>query len=80
MAGMPSTRHSAVNCASVPTATASGRSAVGSSWYGTMLGCVKGHRDDPTYADVIYVERAMYRGGWHLPSSPLSSPFHPRLP
>lgn len=38
---------------------------------------LKGHRDDPAYADVIYVGRAVHRGGWHLPASPLSSPFRP---
>ncbi|MGR6319844.1 DUF4326 domain-containing protein [Micromonospora soli] len=38
---------------------------------------LKGHRDDPAYADVIYVGRAMNRGGWRLPNSPLSSPFRP---
>ncbi|HUJ06668.1 MAG TPA: DUF4326 domain-containing protein [Streptosporangiaceae bacterium] len=36
---------------------------------------LKGHRDDPGYADVIYVGRAIYRGGWHLAASPLASPF-----
>ncbi|WP_422733395.1 DUF4326 domain-containing protein [Micromonospora sp. WMMD558] len=38
---------------------------------------LKGHRDDPAYADVVYVGRAMYRGGWRLPASPLSSPYRP---
>ena len=38
---------------------------------------LKGHRDEPDYADVIYVGRAMHRGGWHLPASPLASPFRP---
>jgi hypothetical protein len=38
---------------------------------------LKGHRDDPGFADVVYVGRAMYRGGWHLPASPLASPFRP---
>ncbi|PBC80440.1 MULTISPECIES: DUF4326 domain-containing protein [unclassified Streptomyces] len=38
---------------------------------------LKGHRDDPEYADVVYVGRAMHRGGWHLPASPLASPFRP---
>ncbi|HUO40713.1 MAG TPA: DUF4326 domain-containing protein [Mycobacterium sp.] len=36
---------------------------------------LKGHRDDPEYADVVYVGRAMTRGGWRLPKSPLASPF-----
>ena len=31
---------------------------------------LKGHRDDPGFADVVYVGRAMRRGGWHLPASP----------
>jgi hypothetical protein len=38
---------------------------------------LKGHRDDPEYADVVYVGRAMTRGGWHLEQSPLASPFIP---
>ncbi|MCL7490230.1 DUF4326 domain-containing protein [Streptomyces sp. MCA2] len=38
---------------------------------------LKGHRDDPEYADVIYVGRAMNRGGWQLKASPLASPFRP---
>ncbi|QCX80003.1 hypothetical protein C9F11_32085 [Streptomyces sp. YIM 121038] len=38
---------------------------------------LKGHREDPDYADVVYVGRAMHRGGWHLKGSPLASPFRP---
>ncbi|MFF3764090.1 DUF4326 domain-containing protein [Streptomyces sp. NPDC001922] len=38
---------------------------------------LKGHRDDPDYADVVYVGRAMHRGGWDLKGSPLASPFRP---
>ena len=38
---------------------------------------LKGHRDDPVYADVVYVGRAMHRGGWHLQGSPLASPYRP---
>src|ERR1700742_1521610 len=38
---------------------------------------LKGHRDDPDFADVVYVGRAMHRGGWQLPGSPLASPFRP---
>ena len=38
---------------------------------------LKGHRGDPEYADVVYVGRAMHRGGWHLPGSALASPFRP---
>ncbi len=34
-----------------------------------------GHRDDPGFADVVYVGRAMYRGGWRLAASPLANPF-----
>jgi hypothetical protein len=34
-----------------------------------------GHRDDPEVADVVYVGRAMYRGGWRLPASPFANPF-----
>jgi hypothetical protein len=38
---------------------------------------LKGHRDDPDYADVVYVGRAVTRGGWRLEQSPLGSPFRP---
>jgi hypothetical protein len=38
---------------------------------------LKGHRDDPDHADVVYVGRAMHRGGWHLDGSKLASPFRP---
>ncbi|MEU6319317.1 DUF4326 domain-containing protein [Streptomyces sp. NPDC047009] len=38
---------------------------------------LKGHRGDPEYADVVYVGRAMRRGGWDLDGSPLASPFRP---
>jgi uncharacterized protein DUF4326 len=38
---------------------------------------LKGHRGDPDYADVIYVGRAVHRGGWHLDRSPFASPFRP---
>ncbi|MER7043520.1 DUF4326 domain-containing protein [Streptomyces jumonjinensis] len=38
---------------------------------------LKGHRDDPAYADVVYVGRPMHRGGWHLDGSPLASPYRP---
>lgn len=38
---------------------------------------LKGRRDDPDYADVVYVGRAMHRGGWHLTASPLASPYRP---
>ena len=38
---------------------------------------LKGHRDDPEYADVVYVGRPMHRGGWHLAGSRLASPFRP---
>ncbi len=38
---------------------------------------LKGHRDDPDYADVVYVGRAMHRGGWHLDASPFANPFRP---
>lgn len=36
---------------------------------------LKGHRDDPAYADAAYVGRTMHRGGWHLDGSPLANPF-----
>jgi Domain of unknown function (DUF4326) len=36
---------------------------------------LKGHRDDPSFGDVVYVGRAMHRGGWHLPASPLANPY-----
>jgi hypothetical protein len=38
---------------------------------------LKGHRDDPDFDDVVYVGRAMHRGGWHLGASPLANPFRP---
>ncbi|MER7756054.1 DUF4326 domain-containing protein [Kitasatospora sp. NPDC097643] len=38
---------------------------------------LKGHRDDPGYADVVYVGRPMHRGGWHLPGSPPHCPYRP---
>jgi len=38
---------------------------------------LKGHRDDPDYADVVYVGRPMHRGGWHVDGSPLANPFRP---
>src|SRR5580704_4161358 len=36
---------------------------------------LKGHRGDPEFDDVVYVGRAMHRGGWHLQASPLANPF-----
>jgi hypothetical protein len=36
---------------------------------------IKGHRDDPGFADVVYVGRPMHRGGWQLAGSPLANPF-----
>jgi Domain of unknown function (DUF4326) len=38
---------------------------------------LKGRRRDPGYADVVYVGRAMHRGGWQLPASLLANPFRP---
>ncbi|MFF2044191.1 DUF4326 domain-containing protein [Kitasatospora sp. NPDC058170] len=38
---------------------------------------LKGHRDDPGFADVVYVGRPMHRGGWQLAGSPLHCPFRP---
>lgn len=38
---------------------------------------LKGHRGDPDFADVVYVGRAMHRGGWQPPASPLANPFRP---
>ncbi|MFI9330296.1 DUF4326 domain-containing protein [Kitasatospora sp. NPDC052868] len=38
---------------------------------------LKGHRDDPGFADVVYVGRPMHRGGWRLAGSPLYCPFRP---
>ncbi len=43
----------------------------------TTIVNLKGHRDDPGYADVIYVGRAMHRGGWQLTASPLANLFRP---
>jgi hypothetical protein len=36
---------------------------------------MSGHRADPDFTDVVYVGRAMYRGGWRLAASPLANPF-----
>ena len=33
------------------------------------------HRDDPDVADVVYVGRAIHRGGWRLAASALACPF-----
>ncbi|MEV4311034.1 DUF4326 domain-containing protein [Actinocrispum sp. NPDC049592] len=38
---------------------------------------LKGHQGDPDYSDVVYVGRAMHRGGWHLDGSPFANPFRP---
>ena len=38
---------------------------------------LRGHCDAPAFADVVYVGRAMHRGGWQLPASALASPFRP---
>jgi Domain of unknown function (DUF4326) len=38
---------------------------------------LKGHRDDPDFADVVYVGRALYRGAWRLAASPLANPYRP---
>lgn len=36
---------------------------------------MKGHKADPDFTDVVYVGRAMNRGGWRLAASPLANPF-----
>lgn len=36
---------------------------------------LSGHRDDPDFADVVYVGRAIHRGGWRLAASALACPF-----
>src|SRR5690242_16178422 len=54
-----------------------GRPGRKGSMAATTVVNLKGHRDDPDYADVVYVGRAMHRGGWHLAASPLASPFRP---
>ena len=41
----------------------------------TTIVNLTGHRDDPGFADVVYVGRAMHRGGWRLAASPLANPF-----
>ena len=38
---------------------------------------LKGHRDDSSFSDVVYVGRAARRGGWQLAASPLANPFRP---
>ncbi len=37
-----------------------------------------GHQGDPEYADVLYVGRPMYQGGWKLHGHPLANPFKVR--
>jgi hypothetical protein len=34
-----------------------------------------GHQADPAYAEVVYVGRPMYQGGWRLHGHPLSNPY-----
>ncbi|MFG2306701.1 DUF4326 domain-containing protein [Actinacidiphila glaucinigra] len=34
-----------------------------------------GHQGDPEFADVLYVGRPMFQGGWRLHGHPLSNPF-----
>ncbi|MEU5610523.1 DUF4326 domain-containing protein [Streptomyces sparsogenes] len=41
----------------------------------TTVVCLKGRRGDPDIADVVYVGRPMYRGGWTLHGHPLANPF-----
>jgi Domain of unknown function (DUF4326) len=38
---------------------------------------LRGHRDEPAFADVVYVGRSMHRGGWRLAASPLACPYRP---
>ena len=38
---------------------------------------LKGHRRDASFADVVYVGRAVRRGGWHLEASSFANPFRP---
>ena len=52
-----------------------GRSPAGGG--ATRVVNLKGHREDPAYADVVYVGRAMHRGGRHLAGSPFACPFRP---
>lgn len=41
----------------------------------TEVVCIKGRRGDPSIADVIYVGRPVYSGGWNLAGHPLANPF-----
>jgi Domain of unknown function (DUF4326) len=43
----------------------------------TIVVSLSGHRGDPEFADVVYVGRALYRGGWRLAASPLACPYRP---
>ena len=36
---------------------------------------LRGHRDDPAFADVVYVGRALTMGGWRLKASTLANPY-----
>ncbi|MEU6237821.1 DUF4326 domain-containing protein [Kitasatospora sp. NPDC047058] len=60
-----------------PTRNHAAGPATGSVPGPTTVVNLKGHRDDPGYADVVYVGRAMHRGGWHLSEHPLHCPYRP---
>lgn len=41
----------------------------------TIVVDLHGHQRDPAYADVVYVGRPMFQGGWRLYGHPLANPF-----
>ncbi|MDF4254656.1 DUF4326 domain-containing protein [Streptomyces sp. WMMB303] len=41
----------------------------------TTVVCLKGRRGDPSIADVLYVGRPMYQGGWKLAGHLLANPY-----
>lgn len=41
----------------------------------TTVVCLTGRRDDPAIADVVYVGRPLYQGGWKLAGHLLANPF-----
>ena len=41
----------------------------------TTVVAMNGHNGDPGWADVVYVGRPQYQGGWRLAGHPLANPF-----
>jgi Domain of unknown function (DUF4326) len=43
--------------------------------HATTVVNLAGHRNDPDFADVVYVGRALHRGGWRFAASSLACPY-----